>query len=308
MPSIRKSSALLLTAAASVALAAPAIGQQYSSQEGTTVTVTADVPNDLSALTAGPELDGFISARTGNRVEITTEDGRVTEVLLSEDTRIRSSGGFLGGRRTALESDQLFNGVPVTVETLNWEYGLVAKSVSMKSRDLQTASMIHNGTAQRFGEHDVAIAENAAATDALRARVGSIDQYNIRGTTDVNFDSGRWQLDSAQQAELCRTAQEAEQMENSLLLVVGYTDDVGDEDFNQELSERRAGRVVNYLQQQCGWEPWRMLTPTGMAEADPSADNTSPEGRAANRRVAVNILVSKAVDGINEERVAQSGF
>ena len=77
---------------------------------------------------------------------------------------------------------------------------------------------------------------------------------------------------------------------------MGYTDNVGDEDYNQELSEKRASRVVNYLQQACGWKPYRMLTPTGMAESDPTADNTTEEGRAQNRRVAVNILVSKAVD------------
>ena len=73
---------------------------------------------------------------------------------------------------------------------------------------------------------------------------------------------------------------------------------MGDEDYNQELSEKRSGRVVNYLQQKCGWAPYRMLTPTGMAESDPAADNETPEGRAQNRRVAVNILVSKAVDGL----------
>jgi flagellar motor protein MotB len=41
-----------------------------------------------------------------------------------------------------------------------------------------------------------------------------------------------------------------------------------------------------------------MLTPTGMAEADPLADNTTEEGKAQNRRVSVNVLVSKAVDGL----------
>jgi outer membrane protein OmpA-like peptidoglycan-associated protein len=87
-------------------------------------------------------------------------------------------------------------------------------------------------------------------------------------------------------------------MDNALLLVVGYTDSTGSQELNQQLSERRAGSVVNYLQQACGWKPYRMLTPTGMAEADPAASNDTVDGKAQNRRVAVNILVSKAVDDL----------
>jgi outer membrane protein OmpA-like peptidoglycan-associated protein len=181
---------------------------------------------------------------------------------------------------------------------VQWGDGLVASKVRLKASNLAVASMIHNGTAQRFGQHDTAIAQNAAATDALRGRVGDIDQYNIKGTTNVYFDTGKAVLSSKEQGELCTAAEQAKGMNNALLLVVGYTDAVGSEDFNQSLSERRTARVVNYLQQHCGWAPYRMLTPTGMAESDPAADNSTPEGRAQNRRVAVNILVSKAVDGI----------
>ena len=151
--------------------------------------------------------------------------------------------------------------------------------------------MIRNGTDQRF-------AEQTAATEALRGRVGDIDQYNVKSTTNVNFDTGKAVLSEQAKADLCTAANQAEGMDNALLLVVGYTDSTGDYDFNQELSEKRAARVVNYLQQACGWKPYRMLTPTGMAEADPAADNATPYGQAQNRRVAVNILVSKSVDGL----------
>jgi outer membrane protein OmpA-like peptidoglycan-associated protein len=82
------------------------------------------------------------------------------------------------------------------------------------------------------------------------------------------------------------------------MLVVGYTDSTGSDEINQPLSERRAASVINHLQQACHWKPYRMLTPTGMATADPLADNSRPEGRAQNRRVSVNILVSKSVDGL----------
>src|SRR3546814_14501867 len=87
-------------------------------------------------------------------------------------------------------------------------------------------------------------------------------------------------------------------MDNALLLVVGYTDSTGSQELNQELSEKRAGRVVNHLQQACGWKPYRMLSPTGMADDDPAADNRTPEGKAQNRPDAENILVSKGLAGI----------
>ncbi len=49
-----------------------------------------------------------------------------------------------------------------------------------------------------------------------------------------------------------------------------------------------------------------MLTPTGMSEADPLADNETAYGKAQNRRVAVNVLVSKAVDGIEDDGFASN--
>ena len=60
----------------------------------------------------------------------------------------------------------------------------------------------------------------------------------------------------------------------------------------------QAGYRGDHLQQACGWKPYRMLTPTGMAESDPLASNDTAEGKAQNRRVSVNILVSKGLDGM----------
>jgi outer membrane protein OmpA-like peptidoglycan-associated protein len=279
-------------------LAMPAWNGLSAQQGQDPITVVGQAPTDLTGMTEGPEIQGVISARRGETIQVTAADGAATPILVSSATDIKSTGGFLGANRTRLGADSLLNGLPVTVQTVQWGGGLVASKVRLKSSNLATATMIRNGTEQRFGEHDVAIAENAAATEALRGRVGDIDQYNIRGTTNVYFDTGKANLSPEDQAQLCAAAAQAESMDNALLLVVGYTDAVGDEDYNQELSERRTGRVVNYLQQKCGWAPYRMLTPTGMSESDPAADNSTPEGRAQNRRVAVNIMVSKAVDGI----------
>lgn len=283
----------VLAGLAAIALpVSPALYAQDQMAAGdVAATVYGSPPGDLSGLAEGPEIEGVISARSGDRIQVTGEDGSNRTIAVSEGTEIKSRSGLFGLNRTKLAADALLNGLPVSIRTVEWGGGLVASRIAFKGDDLKVASMIRTGTAQGF-------AEQTAATEALRGRVGDIDQYNIKGTTNVNFDTGKAVLTPEAQAELCATASQAEAMDNALLLVVGYTDSTGSQEFNQALSEKRASRVVNYLQQACGWKPYRMLTPTGMSEADPLADNSTAHGKAQNRRVAVNILVSKAVDGL----------
>ena len=290
---ISRSPRILLTLAMLAGPASIALAQQPQDQPEAdmTGTVTDTAAPIAAEMTKGPEVEGIISARNGNRVQVTTTDGARTVVTLTDATRIKSSGGFLGLNSNKLAAASLLNGIPVTVKTLQSGGGLVASQIDLKNRDLRTANMIHNGTAQGF-------AEQTAATEALRSRVADIGQYNVKSTTNVNFDIGKAVLSDQAKADLCATASAAEGVNNALLLVVGYTDSTGSEELNQVLSERRAARVVNYLQQACGWKPYRMLTPTGMSEADPLADNETIDGKSQNRRVAVNILVSKGLDGL----------
>lgn len=288
----KKPTAFFLLAMLSMPATGSVSAQQQDRQGGEDfTTVYGSPPADLSEMTDGPEIKGFISARQGDRVQITSVNGDGTVVRISEGTQIRASKGLFGLGREKLAADSLLNGLPVTVKTVEWGGGLVARRIKLSDDDYRTATMISTGTSQGF-------AEQTAATEALRGRVGDIDQYNIKATTNVNFDTGRAALSSQGKADLCATANQAEAMDNALLLVVGYTDSTGSPEINQPLSEKRASSVVNYLQQVCGWKPYRMLTPTGMATADPLASNDSPEGKAQNRRVAVNILVSKGLDGL----------
>ncbi|MCR5869611.1 MULTISPECIES: OmpA family protein [unclassified Sphingomonas] len=282
---------LAMTALLATVAPAGLSAQEVAPASENEVTIQSTALPPFEQLSEGPEVSGMISARQGDQVQVTTADGTRTVVAVTGATDIRASGGFLGLSRNKLGADALLNGLPVTIKTRDWNGTLVASQIKLQTKDLKTASMIRNGTDQRF-------AEQTAATEALKGRVGDIDQYNVKGTTNVNFETGKAVLSEQAKAELCSAASQAGSMENALLLVVGYTDATGPEELNQELSEKRAARVVNHLQQACGWKPYRMLTPTGMAEADPLADNSTEEGKAQNRRVAVNILVSKAVDGI----------
>lgn len=72
----------------------------------------------------------------------------------------------------------------------------------------------------------------------------------------------------------------------SRLQVVGHTDAIGSEAYNQSLSEARARAVADYLARQ-GVATDRMVV-GGVGEAQPVAPNTSEEGRARNRRVEIS--------------------
>ena len=78
--------------------------------------------------------------------------------------------------------------------------------------------------------------------------------------------------------------------ENSDIKVIieGHTDWTGAEKYNQGLSERRAASVCNYLVEKGISQ--NSLETVGYGEADPIADNHTPEGRSMNRRVVFKIL------------------
>ena len=73
-----------------------------------------------------------------------------------------------------------------------------------------------------------------------------------------------------------------------IIEIGGHTDDVGDEDKNQALSEKRANTVLQYLIKK-GIDSKR-LTAKGYGETKPVAYNTTAEGRQKNRRTEVSII------------------
>ncbi len=70
--------------------------------------------------------------------------------------------------------------------------------------------------------------------------------------------------------------------------IVGHTDDVGDDDYNQELSEQRAQSVFDHLVS-TGLDASKVVV-VGMGEKMPITTNSTDEGRAENRRVEILLL------------------
>ncbi|MGC8006378.1 OmpA family protein, partial [Salmonella enterica] len=65
--------------------------------------------------------------------------------------------------------------------------------------------------------------------------------------SDVLFDIDEHELDDDADAALQAAAEELERLEGGELFIIGHTDDVLDEDYNQALSERRAESVQDRL-------------------------------------------------------------
>jgi outer membrane protein OmpA-like peptidoglycan-associated protein len=103
-----------------------------------------------------------------------------------------------------------------------------------------------------------------------------------------DFDKSNLRPDAAQ--ALDRVAELVRQRQPRELRVVGHTDSVGSDSYNQGLSERRAEAVRSWLTAQSGMPP---IQTEGRGESDPVAPNTTPDGhdnpqgRQQNRRVEI---------------------
>lgn len=104
---------------------------------------------------------------------------------------------------------------------------------------------------------------------------------------DVLFAFNQSDLSPSAQSQLDALMSKLQNADVVSIKVIGHTDSVGSDAYNQALSERRASSVAAYLLSQ-GLAPDK-LTSEGKGESQPVADNETDEGRAKNRRVELHI-------------------
>jgi outer membrane protein OmpA-like peptidoglycan-associated protein len=105
----------------------------------------------------------------------------------------------------------------------------------------------------------------------------------IVNMNDVLFDTGKATLKPGARVKLAKVAGIVMAYPDLKLQVEGFTDSTGSEDFNQQLSERRANTVRDFLSSQ--GVPAATITSQGFGESEPIATNDSAAGRQLNRRV-----------------------
>jgi len=111
--------------------------------------------------------------------------------------------------------------------------------------------------------------------------------------SDVLFDTGKYTLRPAAREKLAKISGIILAYPSLNLAIEGNTDSVGGDDYNQDLSEKRAAAVRDYLAEQK--VPMTSMTSKGFGKTQPVATNDTADGRQANRRV--DLVVSGEVIG-----------
>ena len=127
-----------------------------------------------------------------------------------------------------------------------------------------------------------------ALDDSTSTHTGSKD-ITVTLASDVTFASDSADLASGAEAQLKTVAgQLAQYPDGGTLSIVGHTDDVQDDAYNQTLSEKRANAVKTRLEQLTKLDKWQTSV-SGKGESEPRINDTSDEARAANRRVEITL-------------------
>ncbi len=117
-------------------------------------------------------------------------------------------------------------------------------------------------------------------------RIGDNITLNMPG--NVTFATDSSDLNPAFFDVLNSVGKVLDEFDQTVVEVAGHTDSTGSDAYNQALSERRSASVSTYLTSR-GIMQQRIIQ-VGMGESRPVADNSSPEGRQANRRVEITMV------------------
>ena len=268
-------------------------------------------------------IKGMITGRTADTLTVRAEDATTWTVTLNDETKVQTPKG-LGIRKEQMSWASLLPGLKVKVKGFPDASGnLLATEIGFSKKDLQTASMIQAGltpteekvatNAQNIAanQENIAankenIAVNSANVAANKAQIAAnqrevtrrfedLADYDVRTQATIYFASGETTLGPDDKAALSKVAAEAAQVSGYIIEVQGFADSSGNAVVNQSLSKDRAYAVVNYLMQEGAVPPRHIVAPGAMGISKPVASNETKQGRSANRRVEVKLLVNKGI-------------
>ncbi|MBE0493135.1 MAG: OmpA family protein [Thiomicrospira sp.] len=114
---------------------------------------------------------------------------------------------------------------------------------------------------------------------------------------DIQFEIKQDVIERQEKEKLAVIGTFMKKYPDTTAVIEGHSDNVGTRDYNLKLSQRRAQSVVSYLVDELNIAPDR-LTAVGYGETRPIADNSTREGKQANRRIAAVIACVTDIAGL----------
>jgi outer membrane protein OmpA-like peptidoglycan-associated protein len=128
------------------------------------------------------------------------------------------------------------------------------------------------------------------ATEAGKLAKGKFVYETVLTDNDVQFGFDKYELSDEGKAALDAFAAKIKRENKGVYVEIqGHTDNIGSENYNLKLGYKRAEKVMRYLNMEQGF-PLHRMNITSYGEYKPIADNSSREGRAQNRRVALVVM------------------
>ncbi|OWY24795.1 hypothetical protein C7N43_15035 [Sphingobacteriales bacterium UPWRP_1] len=187
----------------------------------------------------------------------------------------------LNGNYNGVKGEDLYNKMTKVYQNLGY-----AKNDVPAWRLVANPSFIRSTSSLTGKEH---LAEESTDFTPATKEMETAPAFSSKKVT-INFDSGSYMLsENAKQLIDIQFTDIAKAFGNARIRIEGNTDNVGNRDQNVALSKKRAQAVADYLVKEYNMDPNRFVV-IGNGPDKPVADNSTPEGKAKNRRTDFNLL------------------
>ncbi len=235
----------------------------------------------LSGCNSTPEHDARLDAATAQYANLR---GMISDPGLAS-AELKEAQDALADAQKALDNDA---DAVVVNHKVYLAQGKVAIADQVYRRKVAEASL----TQLKDQRGDLQLQARGAELDRTKAELEALkakqsDRGLVMTLGDVMFDTGKYQLKSGGHRQVDKLAAFLQANPERQVRIEGFTDSVGADEYNQQLSERRAESVKAELVS-AGIDPGRIAT-EGYGEAFPVASNDNSSGRQMNRRVEIVI-------------------
>ena len=243
-----------------------------------------------------------------DRVKRDAEAARLQAQADTERLTLEKSAQALASQveadRVKRENDARMSAATVEADRLKSQNDARETAAATEADRLKHENDMQRAASQ--AELDVAARKSAQfEADKVELRSNLLAQFNailqtrdtsrglVVNMSDVLFDTGKFTLRPLAREKLAKLAGIVSGHPGLRLAVEGYTDSVGGDDYNQQLSENRSNGVRDYLTKE--GMAGSSVTAKGFGKTQPVATNDTAEGRQQNRRV--ELVISGEVIG-----------